>query len=78
MINVKSLSKGDNSYIVNVQSVRSIFSVDSGYHLTVDQKVKKISEYDQEIPQSHTADQTHCTARKSHRTLTVRRHQEDN
>ena len=33
---------------------------------------KKASEYDQEMPQSHSADQ-----RKSHRTLTVTRHQED-
>ena len=28
---------------------------------------QKASEYDQEIPQSHTADQTHATMRKSHR-----------
>ena len=34
---------------------------------------KKVREYDQEIPQSHTADQ-----RKSNRTLTVTRHKKDN
>ena len=40
---------------------------------------KKVSEYDQEIPQSHTAEQLgHDTMRKSHRTLTATRHQEDN
>ena len=33
---------------------------------------KKVSEYNQEIPQSHG------TVRKSQRTLTVTRHQEDN
>ena len=34
---------------------------------------KKVRAYDQEIPQSHTADR-----RKSHRTSTVTRHKEDN
>ena len=35
-------------------------------------------EYSHEIPQSHTADKTHGTARKSHRTLTVARQQKEN
>ena len=40
---------------------------------------KKISEYYQEIPQLHAADQpTVPYVRKSHRKLTVTRHQEDN
>ena len=37
----------------------------------------KVSEYDQELPRSHTVP-THGTVRKSNRTLTVTRHQEDN
>ena len=36
---------------------------------------KIVSEYDQEILQSQTAEKTHGTARKSHTTIT--RHQED-
>ena len=40
--------------------------------------LEKVSEYYQEIPQSHTVDQpTHGTMRKRHRTLTATRHQED-
>ena len=39
-------------------------------------KYQQESEYDQEIQQSHTAD--HGTERKSHRTPTIKRHQEDN
>ena len=37
----------------------------------------KTSEYDQELPQSHTTDLPMAPQRKSHRTLTVTRHQED-
>ena len=48
---------------LNSQTVRAI-------HL------KKVSENDREIPQLHTAElPTHRTVRKSHRTLTVTRHQ---
>ena len=32
---------------------------------------QKVSEFDQEIPQSHTADQSQGIMRKSHSTLTV-------
>ena len=41
---------------------------------------KQISEYDQEIPQSHTAGNlgNQSTLRRCHKTLTVTRHQEDN
>ena len=38
-------------------------------------KEQKRNEYDQEIQQSDTAEQP--TAQKSHRTLTYKRHQED-
>ena len=38
--------------------------------------LKKVSEYDQELPQSHTAYQP--TARKGHIPLAVTRYQEDN
>ena len=39
--------------------------------------VKKVSEYYQEIPQSHTHIPIHCTMRRGHRTITVTRRQED-
>ena len=39
---------------------------------------KKVSEYDQEIQQSQTADQPTQTPRKSCGTLTVTRHPKDN
>ena len=40
---------------------------------------QKVSEYDQEIPQSHTVDHpTAPTVSKSHRTFTVTRHPKDN
>ena len=41
-------------------------------------KHKVVSEYDLEIPPSHTADQQFDTTRKSLWTLTVSRHQEEN
>ena len=36
--------------------------------------LKKVSEYDQKIPQSHKANQPMATVRKSHRTFTAARH----
>ena len=39
---------------------------------------KTVSDYDQKIPLSHTADKRMGTARKGNCTLTVTRHQEDN
>ena len=41
-------------------------------------KHKEVSEYDLEIPQSHTVDQQFDTTRKSPWTLTVSTHQEEN
>ena len=38
----------------------------------------KVSEYDQEMQQSHTTDQHHGTARKSQRAITVACHSEHN
>ena len=35
--------------------------------------LEKVNEYDQEMPQPHSADQTHGTVRKRHRKLTVTR-----
>ena len=35
--------------------------------------LEKANEYDQEMPQPHSADQTHGTVRKRHRKLTVTR-----
>ena len=42
------------------------------------QQTQKISEHDQEIPQSHTEDQPTAPRERATETLTVTRHQEDN
>ena len=65
-------------------ALKAMVPIRHGFHINIShvftkeiRSLSKVSKYDQEMPKSHTADQPTARLIKSHRTLTVTRHQED-